>query len=166
MEIDFRRLIVLLEQEAEICREWIGALENLSQAASADDAAGVAALNGRMQILQQRMREAERRRGDWIGRLAFLLGCSVSEVTVSRIALLAPPLEGRRLQDLRGEIAFLLGRLRQMQRRASLDCRRVAELAGALFDAAREAASAGVRYGSEGKVDENRLSGVVLSREI
>ncbi len=166
MEIDFRRLIVLLEQEAEICREWIGALEGLSQAASAADAAGVAALNGQMQILQQRMREVERCRSDWIGRLAFRLGCPVSEVTVSRIALLAPPLEGRRLLDLRGEIGLLLGRLRQLQGRASLDCRRVAELARELFEAARQMGTAGVRYGSEGKVDENPVSGAVLSRQI
>jgi len=166
MEIDFRRLIALLEQEAEICREWIGTLERFSRAASAADTALVATLTGQMQLLQQRMREAERRRGEWVGRLASLLGCPGSEVTVRRIALLAPPVEGRRLQDLRGEMAHLLGRLREMQGRASLDCRRVAELARTLFEAARGASAAGVRYGCEGKVDESPASGAFLSREI
>lgn len=166
MEIDFRRLIALLEQEAEICREWIEALERLSGAASAADTALVAPLTSQMQLLQQRMREAERRRSEWVGRLASLLGCPGSEVTVRRIALLAPPVEGRRLQDLSGELALLLGRLRELQGRASLDCRRVAELARSLFEAARGAAAAGVRYGSEGRVDESRVSGAFLSREI
>jgi len=165
MEIDFRRLVALLKREAEICRAWVAALERLAAASAAADPEGVSSLVGEMSRLQQRMREAEGLRGEWIAGLAASLGCSAAEITLRRVVHLAPPVEGRVLSDLREEISGLLQRLRDLQGRASLDCRRAADLAQTLFDAARGLSAGGVRYGSEGRLEEGRRGGALVSRD-
>lgn len=165
MEIDFRRLVALLRREAEICRAWIAALEALAEASAAGDAEAVSSLVGEIGRLKQGMREAEGRRGAWIAGFAESLGCSAAEITLRRIAHLAPPAEGRALSDLREEISGLLRNLREMQGRAGRDCRKAAELAQALFDAARELRGGAVRYGSDGRRTEGAPSGALVSRE-
>lgn len=165
MDIDFRRLVALLKREAEICRAWIAALERLAEASAAGDPEGVSSLAGEMSRLQQRMREAEEQRGGWMAGLAASLGCSAAEITLRRVAHLAPAVEGRALSDLREEISGLLKRLRELQGRASLDCRKATELAQVLFDAVRGLSAGGVRYGSEGRLEEGGRSGALVSRD-
>ncbi len=165
MEIDFRRLIALLQREAEICRAWLAALDRLAEASAAGDAASVSGLAEEMSLLQQRMRETEGLRGGWIAGFAARLGCPVGEITLRRVAHLAPPAEGRALSDLREEISGLLGKLREMQGRASLNCSKAAELARTLLDAARGLSAGQVRYGSAGRVEGAARSGALVSRD-
>jgi flagellar biosynthesis/type III secretory pathway chaperone len=166
MKERFREVVDLLRTEAAICRDLLRAMahERVAMLRSRLDPLG--ALAAEKEALIQRMQTAERQRQEWVGQLAGQLGCPAAELTLSRLALKAPPAFAETLSNCRIELSELLERLRTENRRSAMLSHDTAELLRSFYGVIKDWAVNGPVYQPGGRMQAARLNGKIFSHEM
>jgi flagellar biosynthesis/type III secretory pathway chaperone len=166
MHSDVRDVVHLLRTEAALCRELLKAMgrERAVMVRSRLDELGSVAAE--KEALLQRLQAVETGREELIGRLAGRLGCRPAEMTLSRLALEAPPAYREPLTRCRAELTDLLEHLRAENRRSEALCRHTSELLQASYGVIRGLVGNGPVYQRGGRMQGARLNGKLICNDI
>ena len=159
-------LVDLLHTEAALYRDLLQVMdrERVVMIRSRLEELGPVAVE--KQTLIGRLHDAEERRSELIGRLAEGFDCVPAELTLSRLAHMAPPPHGEALGRCRTELSGLMKRLREENRRSEVLCRHSGELLRASYGVVRGLAANGTVYHRGGRIQGARLNGKLVCDEI
>ena len=159
-------LVDLLNTEAALYRELLQGMdrERAVMIRSRLDELGPAAAE--KQSLIGRLRAAEEKRSELIGRLAAHFGCAPADLTLSRLARTAPSPHGEALWRCRSGLSDLLKRLRAENRRSEVLCRHTSELLRASYGVVKSLAAYGSIYHRGGRMRGAQVNGKLVCDEI
>jgi flagellar biosynthesis/type III secretory pathway chaperone len=166
MHADFRKLVDLLLAQTDICRDMLRMMEVERRALLNLQTASMEALAAEKESHLQRMQAVERKRLEWVGRLAEELGCEAGELTLTRLAQAAPPDVAAALAGCGVELSGLLDRLRAEYRRSAMLFGHTVEFRRSFHKILKGFAASGPIYRPGGRMEAARLSGTLLSNEM
>jgi len=160
----FLDLAVVLRQEIEYYRRLLALVQRERGRIVKGELRGLHDVVGKKEAIAKDLAALESTRASLVARLAGALGTSEEELTLARIARLAPGEAGETLQALLVEFRSVVGRLVAANdvNRTLLD--RSLEFVHGSLSFFRTVACANPTYGKGGRVDESGSALAVLNR--
>jgi flagellar biosynthesis/type III secretory pathway chaperone len=160
------RLRAHLEEELTLQREALVLLERKKALLVKQDAAGLAVLLAESDPLWARLEDLTKRRERLVATFARRLKLAAADVTVARLAALAPPEERGALQRVARELATVLSSVASLNRRNNALARQALELNRALLHILLGSAPPVATYGRNGVKTDAPAVHTRVAREI
>jgi flagellar biosynthesis/type III secretory pathway chaperone len=148
----FTDFLTLIHQEVEQYRQLLGLLRSERKLIVSGDLRRLSDIVRKKEAVSQRLRQLAEGRTMFLQKFAELLGEPGEELTLSRVAHLAPQETGVALQSLLDEFRALVGRLVAANDVNRTLLQRSLEFVHGSLDLFRSVAGAGPTYGANGRI--------------
>jgi flagellar biosynthesis/type III secretory pathway chaperone len=164
MQAHFSEMVELLQAEAGICCHLLKAIERERRAMLGAQLQPLKAATLEKEALALRLQAVERRREEWVGRLAEQLGCAAAELTLRRLTQIAPTEAAAQLADCRRELAELVERLQMENRRSAAMTSQSLAWLQSFYSVIKGLAGKGPVYQPGGQMQAALLQGKLISQ--